>query len=215
MNLCILIPLIVGLLSALLGYLLGKITAKGNDNSSEIDFWRNKNAQLEKDLAACRDLKLPENSASFGAGSTGTAAGFVAGNASEKSVSTGASTSGTQAAAGFVADTVNAESVSSGLVFQAGAAKAAFGKAIKENDLKVIEGIGPKIAELFNDKGIHTWAELANTGVSTLQSHLDTKGQRYRVHNPGTWPMQSGLAAEGKWTALKKWQDENDYGKAK
>ncbi len=189
MNWCILIPLLVGLISAILGYLLGRLTSNNNNDSTDVDFWRNKNAQLEKDLAACRASKSSGSSASFGAGATGAAAGFVAGNASAKSVSTG-------------------------VAFNAGAAKAAFGKTIKENDLKIVEGIGPKIAELFNDNGIHTWSDLANTAVSTLQSHLDTKGERYRVHNPGTWPMQSGLAAEGKWDALKKWQDENDYGKA-
>ncbi len=194
MNWCILIPLLVGLISAILGYLLGRMTSNNNNNSTDIDFWRNKNEQLEKDLAACRASKASSHSssattASFGSGAATAAAGFVAGNASTKAVA-------------------------KGVAFDAAAAKAAFGKNIKENDLKVVEGIGPKIAELFNDNGILTWAELANTEIATLQTHLDSKGERYRVHNPGTWPMQSGLAAEGKWAELKKWQDENDYGKA-
>ncbi len=194
MNWCILIPLLVGLISAILGYLLGRMTSNNNNNSTDIDFWRNKNEQLEKDLAACRASKTSSHSssattASFGSGAATAAAGFVAGNASTKAVA-------------------------KGVAFDAAAAKAAFGKNIKENDLKVVEGIGPKIAELFNDNGILTWAELANTEIATLQTHLDSKGERYRVHNPGTWPMQSGLAAEGKWAELKKWQDENDYGKA-
>ena len=190
MNWCILIPLLVGLISAILGYLLGRMNSNSNNNSTDIDFWRNKNEQLEKDLAACKALKAPTStSTSFGSGAATAAAGFVAGNASTKAVA-------------------------KGVTFDAAAAKAAFGKNVKENDLKVVEGIGPKIAELFNDNGILTWAELANTEVATLQTHLDSKGERYRVHNPGTWPMQSGLAAEGKWAELKKWQDENDYGKA-
>lgn len=191
MNLCILIPLIVGLISALLGYLLGRLTSKG-DNTTDIDFWRDKNAQLEKDLAECRASKVSSgNSASFSTGAAGTASGFVAGAAaSTKSVAP------------------------AGVPFNAAAAKAAFGKTIKENDLKIVEGIGPKIAELFNDNGIHTWAELGHTSVSKLQEYLDSKGERYRVHNPGTWPMQSKMASEGKWAELKKWQDENDYGKA-
>lgn len=184
MNWCILIPLLVGLISAILGYLLGRLTSNNKSDTTDIDFWRNKNAQLEKDLAACRASKSSGTSAAAGA-----AAGFAAGGTSTKSVATG-------------------------VAFNAAAAKAAFGKSIKENDLKIVEGIGPKIAELFNDNGIHTWADLANTAVATLQTHLDSKGERYRVHNPGTWPMQSGLAAEGKWAELKKWQDENDYGKA-
>lgn len=194
MNWCILIPLLVGLISAILGYLLGRLSSNNNNDTTDIDFWRNKNAQLEKDLAACRSSKsVPSKPVSESAPSTPSAP---------------------SAAAGFAAGAASTKSVASGVAFDAAAAKAAFGKKIKENDLKIVEGIGPKIAELFNDNGIHTWAELANTTTATLQSHLDTKGQRYRVHKPGTWPMQSGLAAEGKWSELKKWQDENDYGKA-
>ena len=191
MNWCILIPLIVGLLSALLGYLLGKLSSNNNNDSTDIDFWRNKNAQLEKDLAACKasTSSSKTSSVSSGSGVAGAASDFVASNASAKSVT-------------------------SRVVFNAGEAKAIFGKTVKENDLKIVEGIGPKIAELFNDNGINTWTDLASTATSTLQAHLDTKGQRYRVHNPGSWSMQSSLAAEGKWAALKKWQDENDYGKA-
>jgi hypothetical protein len=31
--------------------------------------------------------------------------------------------------------------------------------------------------------------------------------------NPGTWPKQAELAAEGKWDELKAWQEELDGGK--
>ncbi len=30
---------------------------------------------------------------------------------------------------------------------------------------------------------------------------------------PGTWPEQAKMAAEGKWDELKKWQDELNGGK--
>jgi len=33
------------------------------------------------------------------------------------------------------------------------------------------------------------------------------------MHNPGTWPKQAEMAAEGKWDELKVWQDELDGGK--
>jgi len=33
------------------------------------------------------------------------------------------------------------------------------------------------------------------------------------MHNPGTWPKQSKMAADGAWEQLKKWQDELDGGK--
>lgn len=81
------------------------------------------------------------------------------------------------------------------------------------DDLKIVEGIGPKIAELFNEAGIYTFAQLAATPVERLQEILDAAGPRYRTHNPGTWPKQAELAAAGKWDELKAWQDELDGGK--
>jgi len=83
----------------------------------------------------------------------------------------------------------------------------------KPDDLKKIEGIGPKIAEKLNEGGIHTFTELAESPVERLQEILDAAGSRYRMHNPGTWPKQSALAATGDWDALKKLQDELDGGK--
>ena len=81
------------------------------------------------------------------------------------------------------------------------------------DDLKKIEGIGPKIAEKLNEGGIHTFAALAASPVERLQEILDAAGPRYRIHNPGSWPKQAGLAATGDWDALKALQDELDGGK--
>jgi len=33
------------------------------------------------------------------------------------------------------------------------------------------------------------------------------------MHDPTSWPIQSRLAADGKWDELKVWQDEHDGGK--
>lgn len=77
-----------------------------------------------------------------------------------------------------------------------------------KDDLKVIEGIGPKIEELFNNAGIYSFAQLATTEVSVLQKILDDGGPRFQIHNPGTWPRQAALARDGKMEELLKWQDE-------
>jgi len=82
----------------------------------------------------------------------------------------------------------------------------------KGDDLKKIEGIGPKIAEHFNNAGIFTFEELANTEVSKLQDILTAAGPRYRMHNPGSWPKQARMAADGNWDELKAWQDAHDKG---
>ena len=93
------------------------------------------------------------------------------------------------------------------------AKKAAVKKAIKKDNLTKIEGIGPKIASLLNDAGIHTFAELSKASNKKLKAILEAAGSRFRMHDPGSWPKQSKLAAAGKWDALKKLQDELDGGR--
>ena len=171
---CLLIPILTGLISALLGYLLGKSLSGGGNN----DEYNSKIARLEADLKACRSS-----------------------NASlESSLSSAKANVGSGAAASAIA-------------FDATAAKAAFGKKIKENDLTVVEGIGPKIQELFHNFDVKTWAGLAATSVAKCQEVLESGGARFKMHNPNTWPKQAGLAAEGKWKELKEWQDALDGGR--
>ena len=98
--------------------------------------------------------------------------------------------------------------------FNGDAAKAIFGKKIKQDDLKLVEGIGPKIEGLFNNFGIKTWKELSEASIEKCQEVLNSGGDRYKIHNPGTWPKQAELAYKGQWAALLKWQDELDGGKA-
>ncbi|MEL6638662.1 MAG: DUF4332 domain-containing protein [Bacteroidota bacterium] len=81
------------------------------------------------------------------------------------------------------------------------------------DDLRIVEGIGPKIAELLHNAGINTWAALAGTEVAKLKAILSEAGKRYATHNPATWPKQAELAAAGKFEELKDWQDKLDGGK--
>lgn len=100
-------------------------------------------------------------------------------------------------------------------VIDLAAAKAA-GISIKNaDDLTVIEGIGPKINELFKDNGLNTFAQVGDATVTQMRTILDKGGARYRMANPGTWPKQAKLAANNKWTELKKLQDELSGGKKK
>ena len=80
-------------------------------------------------------------------------------------------------------------------------------KATKADDLKKVEGIGPKIAGVFADAGIDTFAKLAETDVEKLKEILAAAGPRYASKNPTSWPKQAKMAAEGKWDELKVWQD--------
>lgn len=76
------------------------------------------------------------------------------------------------------------------------------------DDLKKIEGIGPKIADLLIDGGIATFAQLAASSPEAIKEILDAAGSQYNVHNPTSWPSQAQLAADGKWDELKTLQDE-------
>lgn len=84
----------------------------------------------------------------------------------------------------------------------------------KKDDLKVVEGIGPKIEELCFNAGIYTFAQLADTPASRIKEILDAAGSRFQMHDPTTWPQQSALARDGKWDELKKWQDELNKGRS-
>ncbi len=88
------------------------------------------------------------------------------------------------------------------------AAKKATGKA---DDLKKIEGVGPKIASTLVEAGIATFADLAKAKPAAISEII--AGVRGN-HVTDTWPAQAKLAADGKWDELKKWQDELDGGKA-
>ncbi|MCB0398477.1 MAG: 50S ribosomal protein L21 [Winogradskyella sp.] len=82
---------------------------------------------------------------------------------------------------------------------------------VKADDLKKIEGIGPKIASTLVEAGLATFADIAKSTPEAISEIIaDVRGN----HVTDTWPAQAKLAAEGKWDELKKWQDELNGGKA-
>lgn len=170
---CWIIPVITGLLCALLGYLLGKICSNKKVKECE-----HKNKNLKERLKECGE-KLENQALQFEKQS------FTSKQEQKKEVP---------------------------LIFDADAAKAVFGKKIKANDLTVVEGIGPKIKELFHSFDVNTWGKLSETSVERCQEILNSGGERYKFHNPGTWSKQAKLAFEGKWKELLEWQDKLDGG---
>ena len=170
MNWCILIPLLVGLITAFLGFLIGKLSCK-NIKEDEIVLLKNKIAKLEASLRICRENNSNlETDLKFARKSTETS-------------------------------------------FDSALVKKIFGKKIKENDLKIVEGIGPKIESLFHNFGIDTWKKLGEISVEKCREVLNSGGDRYKIHKPDTWPKQAQLASEGKWQELKGWQETLNGGK--
>lgn len=87
-------------------------------------------------------------------------------------------------------------------------------KAKKEaaDDLTKVEGIGPKISEVFQSAGINSFADLAGKSEEDLKTILAEAGSRYASKNPASWPKQAKMAADGKWDELKEWQDNTKAG---
>ncbi len=90
---------------------------------------------------------------------------------------------------------------------------AAAATSVKKDDLSKIEGIGKKIAELLVAAEISTFEELSKSAPKKLKSILDAAGNRFKMHDPATWPKQAQLATAGKWPELKKLQSELKGGK--
>jgi large subunit ribosomal protein L21 len=84
----------------------------------------------------------------------------------------------------------------------------------KGDDLKIIEGIGTKAAEVLVAAGIDTFAKLAKTKAEKINTILDAAEAKVQHLDPTTWAQQAQLAADGKMDELKKLQDELNGGKA-
>lgn len=78
-------------------------------------------------------------------------------------------------------------------------------EASSEDDLEIIEGIGPKIKTLLKTAGILTFAQLAEADTPRLRQILEAAG--LRIADPETWPEQARLAAQKDWDGLKNLQD--------
>ena len=80
------------------------------------------------------------------------------------------------------------------------AAKAA--KAAKGDDLKRVEGIGPKINDALAAAGIDTFAKLEKAGEDDLKAALEKAGLRF-APSLGTWAEQAGFLARGDEAGFK------------
>lgn len=231
MNWCILIPAIAGLICAILGYLLGRLLGS-SANKKEIEDCVQRNTKLEADLKASQS-KLPvlESDLKTNQGKLSMLESDLKISQSklpkleadlkecQSKLSLASSSNNTtipsppnpSATSSFAASTANISSSTAD--FDADGAKAIFGKKIKQDDLKLVEGIGPKIEELFYNHDVKTWKALSECSVDKCQNVLNSGGSRYKMHNPRTWPEQAKFAHEGKWQELLDWQNKLDGGR--
>ncbi|MEP7268198.1 MAG: hypothetical protein ABI844_11275 [Saprospiraceae bacterium] len=86
--------------------------------------------------------------------------------------------------------------------------KSVYGYAIRRNDLKLIEGIDPKIEKLLHNIGINDWYSLESVDINYLMKVLNDEG--YTQLDPKSWPYQSSLARQEKWAELKAFQSQKN-----
>lgn len=80
-------------------------------------------------------------------------------------------------------------------------------------NLKIVEGIGPKIETLLKNAGIKNLNQLAKTQSVYLKNILNEAGPRFQMHEPDTWPQQAELAAQNRLNDLKELQEFLHKGK--
>ena len=79
--------------------------------------------------------------------------------------------------------------------------------SVRTDDLKAVMGIGPKISKLLINRGIATWQSLSEAKPEHLKEILIADGgERFRINNPESWPQQARLLHEGRWDELKELQ---------
>jgi predicted flap endonuclease-1-like 5' DNA nuclease len=79
------------------------------------------------------------------------------------------------------------------------------------DDLSLIEGIGPKISNLLQSAGIHTFQQLAETETGRIEEILQESG--LRLANPETWPEQARYLADGDTEGLRQLQSQLKAGR--
>jgi predicted flap endonuclease-1-like 5' DNA nuclease len=72
----------------------------------------------------------------------------------------------------------------------------------RQDDLRKLEGIGPKVQGVLNAAGVFTYAQLARTSQEKLKTLLESVGYGYM--DPATWPEQADLAAQADWDGLAR-----------
>jgi predicted flap endonuclease-1-like 5' DNA nuclease len=85
--------------------------------------------------------------------------------------------------------------------------------AIIKDDLTKVEGIGKKIQDLLNKNYIYSFKQLSKATITNLKAVLQSGGSKFTMHNPGSWPKQAKLAADGKWDDLELLQKHLKGGK--
>jgi predicted flap endonuclease-1-like 5' DNA nuclease len=76
------------------------------------------------------------------------------------------------------------------------------------DDLKLIDGIGPKTESVFNKNGITTFATLAKLEQSAIIEVLENEGVRFATVQVEVWQKQAEVAVKDGVEGLAKWIEQ-------
>lgn len=76
-----------------------------------------------------------------------------------------------------------------------------------QDDLTIVEGIGPKISQILISKEFNTFEKLSLAKYDQIKQILDDSGPAYKLAKPDSWPKQAMLAHTKQWKELKVLQD--------
>jgi large subunit ribosomal protein L21 len=95
-----------------------------------------------------------------------------------------------------------------GIMKAAAAPVIAVAQKAGKDDIEIIEGIGPKIAQVLATNGITTFAALASAKADDITAMLKASGGRFSLANPASWAEQAALLRDGKMEEFQKLCDE-------
>lgn len=76
-----------------------------------------------------------------------------------------------------------------------------------EDDLKLIEGIGPAIEAILKKAGIRTFEAIAKTDPEEMETILQIANPKLTLFDADTWPAQASMAMHQDWDGLQNFQD--------
>ncbi|MFA9289982.1 MAG: 50S ribosomal protein L21 [Solirubrobacteraceae bacterium] len=104
-------------------------------------------------------------------------------------------------------------SLGNGISSKAESKKEAKEVKLSSDDLKIVEGIGPKAAEALVNAGVDNFKKLSQKTADELKQIITEASSKLAILDTSTWADQAKLADEGKFDELKTWQDQLKGGK--
>jgi predicted flap endonuclease-1-like 5' DNA nuclease len=80
------------------------------------------------------------------------------------------------------------------------------------DDLKLVEGIGPKMEKALHNAGILTFVQLASASEQQIRAAIEAAGMRFAPSIP-TWAKQARYLADGDRDGLRAYQDSLTSGR--